>query len=1057
MKKQIKQLSLIAGLMVYSVSALANEGPDLLVQNVELAAQRAQAGKTVAVKADISNLGGGIAAASRMKYYLSSDETFDAGDKYLNYDRVSSLAVNGTSRETANLRMPKTIADGTYYILFVADINQEVTEVNEDNNVTAVQITVGAEEPAASITEGPDLILSELTLSRHAAESGERVKVTLKVKNAGNQAAGASRLKYYISKDERFDSADKYLRNYEKVIALNVDAEGSENANLRIPAGFVDGECYLLIVLDPNNEIVEIDESNNVVAKPFYVGVPPKGSGKPDLVLTKVHLPTLSVRPGETLAITSSVLNQGTGDAGASNLEYFLSRDQVRDEYDKNVSFDKVNALGANGVSHESAELRIKPSTDGGEWYLLTIVDAKSEVDESDETNNQVATKITVVQDDPNALKPDLVLLDVKADALSAEAGNKIKVSCTVSNIGPEPAGASRVKYFLSTDANYSGDDKYLNYDNVGSLSPQGSSAESASVRIPTNFADGQYYVVIVADQTEAVDERIESNNVVALPITVGRVVEKVEPGTIDDNVLRPDLIVTNVVLDRVVVRPGKRFRVDLEVKNIGAIEAPQTRVKYFLSRDQFYQAGDKYIGYDRVGALDISAQSPEYATPKVPAKLLTGRWYLLMVADATNAAVESDETNNLAVMVLTVINDDPDADKADLAFDSVELDHSHVAQNARVEISYALRNKGTQNASSSRLKVYLSDDDRYDAQDLYLSYALVPQLATEATTSNRTTVRIPVGTNDGDYYLLVVADINSEVSERFESNNQQALAIRVDQDGARTDYFEYQCPDIMTVDQSVYEWDTVATFNGLHLGWDNNKDMTAFACVVSHFEMIGLVEVDNEGGLQDLESALERVTQTSWTYHISEYPVGNDNGREYYGYIWRDDTVKLVEAVGYYPDTTDAIKREPYGVTFRMHNFDFTLVLLHLQYGRSIRTRRNEAKELLNVYHYFQQANGTENDVLIGGDMNLPGDDSAFTLVGVDGIRYSTDPDQKTSISGNGLVSSFDNIFYSQFTTETLSFGAMDFTKGNHALTRSSISDHIPVWIGFDTTVDDD
>lgn len=72
--------------------------------------------------------------------------------------------------------------------------------------------------------------------------------------------------------------------------------------------------------------------------------------------------------------------------------------------------------------------------------------------------------------------------------------------------------------------------------------------------------------------------------------------------------------------------------------------------------------------------------------------------------------------------------------------------------------------------------------------------------------------------------------------------------------------------------------------------------------------------------------------------------------------------------------------------------------------------------------------------------------------------MTYSVDPEQATSISAEGLRNSFDNIFYqSQYTTELQNHGVLDFTKGNHATLRRTVSDHIPVWIEVDITVDDD
>ena len=173
---------------------------------------------------------------------------------------------------------------------------------------------------------------------------------------------------------------------------------------------------------------------------------------------------------------------------------------------------------------------------------------------------------------------------------------------------------------------------------------------------------------------------------------------------------------------------------------------------------------------------------------------------------------------------------------------------------------------------------------------------------------------------------------------------------------------------------------------------------------------------------------------------------------------MWREDAVSFLEPVGFFPDPEDVIKREPYGANFQMGAFDFTLVAFHQRCGKNLAVRRAEASHFAQIIEFFQNANGDENDVLIGGDFNLPGDDYAFTAVGWNGVTYSVDPEQATSIGAEGLSNPYDNFFYqSQFTTELLGQGVLDFTKGNHATLRRSVSDHIPVWLEVDISEDDD
>ncbi|WP_319370314.1 endonuclease/exonuclease/phosphatase family protein [uncultured Ilyobacter sp.] len=275
--------------------------------------------------------------------------------------------------------------------------------------------------------------------------------------------------------------------------------------------------------------------------------------------------------------------------------------------------------------------------------------------------------------------------------------------------------------------------------------------------------------------------------------------------------------------------------------------------------------------------------------------------------------------------------------------------------------------------------------------------------------------------------------------------------------------FFTYFLISFSIFSQEAY----IASFNSLHLGWDKNKDYKSISEFLSLFDLIGLQEVMKKDGVKKLTGELERTTGEKWKYLISDHSVGTEKYREYYAYIWRDKKVKLVNKNrGFYKPNagTNGEKeymRDPYGADFKIGEFDFTYVLCHVVYGDSVRERRAEAYLLDKVYKYFQDLDINEQDILIGGDFNLPAYDDSFRRLfsHEDQIFYGIDPINKTTIGKSGLSNSYDNIFYSyRYTKEfTGNSGILDFTKGNYSEVRKSISDHLPVFIEVDTSEDDD
>ena len=1026
---------------LFAGAAAASTASDLVVAEVHADRTTARAGEQIAVSARVTNAGGLEAGASRLKYYFSTDERLDATDSYLNYDNVPALPAGASDDEAANVRVPAGTPDGSFFVLVVADFDGAVLELDEWNNTAALGITVGD----AALGQGPDLVVADVLLGSARARAGEVVSSACRVANVGAGAASVeSRLKYYLSYDTRFDGDDAYL-NYDAVDALAPGAESLESASLRVPAGTADGLYYVLFVADETGVIAEVDEEN-VVALPLLVG---DAEPRAELVLEDVSIPTPEVRAGETLAVSATVRNTGMVEAPGSRLVYLLSTDTIRDAGDRQLSYDSVDRLAPLRASPEDAMLRVTAATPAGAYYLLFVVDADDTVAEADETNDVVAVPIAVVTDDPTADKPDLVLEGASLEVSGAE----ISASVTVANRGVVGSSESRLKYYLSSDAVFDADDTYLNYDNVGALAVGGVSFETANLPLGADVGDA--YVLLVVDANDDVAERYESNNVIALPL-----VGNTDPaGPIDHpDAIAPDLMVTSVAVDSVEVSAGARASLRCVVENVGEHPAAASRLKYYLSRDARFDETDDYVGYDNVPALAPTETSDESVTPLVPATTSHGRWYLLAVADAASEVPETFESNNVAAVAIEVTVDDPTLDAPDLVATSPVLDRYEVGAGRKLDLTVWIQNLGTVASAPARVKLYLSRDGIHDDADDYLAYRDVGGLSVGAATERAIDVRVPMTSAPGLAYLLVVVDSERAVTERYESNNLLAIPITIGDDATAAPPYPYACPVSVFTDPSLLGQHTVATLNALHLGYSNQKDMVALACIASHFDLLGLEEVEDPQGVLDLEQGLEALTGESWSSHVSDHPVGNANGMEFYGYVWRDAEVSLITPRGFYDDPGDLIKREPYGADFRMGAFDFTYVLFHLQYGQTVATRRFEASQLANVYAYFQARNGSESDVLIGGDFNLAADDSAFTLIGVDRITFVTDPEQSTSIGTGGLAHSFDNIFYSStFTRELVGSGAHDYTMANWAEVLETVTDHVPVWAAFDTSTDDD
>lgn len=75
-------------------------------------------------------------------YFLSSDTVFDDNDIYLDHEVSGVGSDDPVHNESSILTIPNSVSEGSYYILFIADYEEEFEETNENNNVEYIGINV---------------------------------------------------------------------------------------------------------------------------------------------------------------------------------------------------------------------------------------------------------------------------------------------------------------------------------------------------------------------------------------------------------------------------------------------------------------------------------------------------------------------------------------------------------------------------------------------------------------------------------------------------------------------------------------------------------------------------------------------------------------------------------------------------------------------------------------------------------------------------------------------------------------------------------------------------
>ena len=214
------------------------------------------------------------------------------------------------------------------------------------------------------------------------------------------------------------------------------------------------------------------------------------------------------------------------------------------------------------------------------------------------------------------------------------------------------------------------------------------------------------------------------------------------------------------------------------------------------------------------------------------------------------------------------------------------------------------------------------------------------------------------------------------------------------------------------------------------------------------------------------------------YDYRISEKAGPGFGGNEYYAVLFDTELVKVAKEGKMYEDNGEIYQdgkedftRDPYWITFRAGNFDFTVIAVHVYFGdnskEKIDRRRKEIRALEKVYKKVEK-DENEKDILLVGDFNMnPGDECFKPSDESDDFWKDVTPlivkyGDETTLSGTPKL--YDNIFFDR---EELGeylespIGNIDkfhitYFEGEKRVARR-VSDHLPVWAEFSIDLEDD
>src|SRR5262249_44934594 len=149
--------------------------------------------------------------------------------------------------------IPAGTGPGTFYIIAKADSGNTVAETSETNNTRSRSISIG-----------PDLAFSTLSLSPAVVAARASIVVSDGVINQGGAVAPASTTRFYLSTSVGLGASDVALTPGRLVPQLAASASSSGSTTVAIPANTLPGIYYVIAQADADGAVSESVETNNV-------------------------------------------------------------------------------------------------------------------------------------------------------------------------------------------------------------------------------------------------------------------------------------------------------------------------------------------------------------------------------------------------------------------------------------------------------------------------------------------------------------------------------------------------------------------------------------------------------------------------------------------------------------------------------------------------------------------------------------------------------------------------------------------------------------------------
>jgi hypothetical protein len=524
----------------------------------------------------------------------------------------------------------------------------------------------------------------------------------------------------------------------------------------------------------------------------------------PDLQPTAFQATAAGVQ-GQGVEFTWTVANNGPGPATDNWYDFFyISTNSTWDSTATLFTYtpgllttDGTNLNPGQQVTYSN--LFYPPVLQSGNYYYIFVANENNALYEWDTTNNQISIPVHLTV-------PDLVPTNLAAPS-TVSGLEPVTVTWTDDNIGDAVAEAFYTfspqqwydNLYLSTNQEVSPGavqigTNYFTYYQPNSypvtnlLAPGQTLTNIQTVNIPEVRA-GNYYLVVLVNADNQVDEYNRNNDTLAMPITV----------------VPQDMAVVSMTAP-----PAADSRDTIQVgwnvtNNSAGTIYPNWTDKVYVSPDPVLDGQAVLLGsFQETNTLNVNSNYLASNPVTLPG-LAPGNYYLLVSVNAFGTIVETNLSNNFASIPI-------DIGSPDLAAQSLVMSTNLSSQEPLGVVYSAANVAGVEAVPTWIDQIFLSRDGTIEAGNISLGIYNQNLPAPVGTSYTNLIDTVVPGVPAGNYFVLLDVDANGYFAEPNLANNLLAQPVQISNpDLTPTNFSSPAVVSIVQVDQQVdLNWSAV-------------------------------------------------------------------------------------------------------------------------------------------------------------------------------------------------------------------------------------------------------